>query len=139
MLTISEAARTLNVAPETVRRQLRAGKVQGLKVGKVWRIRPESLRVFEVETRQIAPLKTQASQIVEALRSGDFARRRAAIHELAQSPEAVREEVDALVCAQLEAQGEDGEFAPTDDFSDWKGLDSEPFLDGNGNPLGGPG
>lgn len=43
LLSVDEAARTLNMHPRTVRRLLREGKLTGAKVGGEWRISADSL------------------------------------------------------------------------------------------------
>ena len=43
ILTADEVAVILRVLPKTVRSLLRAGKLPGVKVGRVWRIREEAL------------------------------------------------------------------------------------------------
>jgi nitrogen PTS system EIIA component len=45
-LTIQEVAATLRVSPITIREWLRKGKMNGLKTGKLWRIRKEDLQRF---------------------------------------------------------------------------------------------
>src|SRR5688572_22106536 len=42
-LTVSEVAHTLRVSADTVRRWLRAGKLQGLKFGQVYRVPASAL------------------------------------------------------------------------------------------------
>jgi excisionase family DNA binding protein len=43
VLTIHEAAARLKLKPETVRDWLKAGKLKGVKLGRVWRIDAEAL------------------------------------------------------------------------------------------------
>src|SRR5262245_30656303 len=45
-LTLTETARILRLHPETVRRLLATGKLPGRKLGKTWRVSPESLQRF---------------------------------------------------------------------------------------------
>lgn len=48
VLTVDEAARALRVSPESIRRWLRDGLIQGVKFGHVWRVaRDEVLRVMQ--------------------------------------------------------------------------------------------
>src|SRR4051812_48761881 len=43
LLSPDDAAERLGVAPKTVRAWLRAGKVRGVRAGRLWRLRPEDL------------------------------------------------------------------------------------------------
>jgi excisionase family DNA binding protein len=50
VLTIHEAATRLKLKPETVRDWLKAGKLKGVKLGRVWRVDAEALeRLLEGE------------------------------------------------------------------------------------------
>lgn len=60
LLTPEEAAAKLVVSPKTIRDWLRDGVLQGVKVGKLWRIREEDLQSF------IAQNATSASFAKEA-------------------------------------------------------------------------
>ncbi|MDI9608469.1 MAG: helix-turn-helix domain-containing protein [Atribacterota bacterium] len=44
LLTPKEVAEKLRVSEQTVLRWLRKGKLKGVKVGKLWRVREEDLR-----------------------------------------------------------------------------------------------
>lgn len=46
VLTVSEAAEILKLDPKTVERQLRAGRLPGAKVGRVWRISRAALEGY---------------------------------------------------------------------------------------------
>ena len=46
LLTTEEIAAILSVHPRTVMRWLREGKLKGLKVGRLWRVRLEDLEAF---------------------------------------------------------------------------------------------
>lgn len=46
LLTPEEAAERLAVSPKTVRDWLRSGELKGVKVGRLWRIRPTDLEAF---------------------------------------------------------------------------------------------
>lgn len=46
LLTPEEAAARMAVSPKTVRDWLREGKLQGVKVSNLWRVRPEDLEAF---------------------------------------------------------------------------------------------
>ena len=50
--TPDEAADYLKVSPKTIRAWLRLGKLQGLKVGAMWRIPEEALEAFLASTSQ---------------------------------------------------------------------------------------
>ena len=41
-----DVALKLNVKPLTVRRWLKSGKLKGLKVGRLWRVRESDLKAF---------------------------------------------------------------------------------------------
>ncbi|MCL6583361.1 MAG: helix-turn-helix domain-containing protein [bacterium] len=43
LLTLQDVAERLAVAPKTIRDWLREGKLKGLKVGKLWRVREQAL------------------------------------------------------------------------------------------------
>jgi len=46
LLTINEAAEMLAATPRAVYEWIRNGKLQGVKIGVLWRIRPEDLEAF---------------------------------------------------------------------------------------------
>ncbi|MCX5888201.1 MAG: helix-turn-helix domain-containing protein [Deltaproteobacteria bacterium] len=46
LLTPEDAAKALVVKPETVREWLRTGKLKGVKMGRLWRIREKDLENF---------------------------------------------------------------------------------------------
>ncbi|NLO87415.1 MAG: helix-turn-helix domain-containing protein [Firmicutes bacterium] len=46
LLTPEEAAKRLAVSPETVKKWLRMGKLNGVKVSVLWRVREEDLEYF---------------------------------------------------------------------------------------------
>ena len=46
ILTIEEAAEELKVQPKTVREWLRTGRLEGIKAGRLWRIRREEWERF---------------------------------------------------------------------------------------------
>ena len=45
-LSADEIAKRLKVAPLTVRRWLKAGKLKGLRAGRLWRVRESDLESF---------------------------------------------------------------------------------------------
>ncbi len=52
LLTLEEVAERLAVAPKTIRDWLREGKLKGLKVGKLWRVREQDLEAFLAEAER---------------------------------------------------------------------------------------
>lgn len=46
LLTPEEAALQLGIAPRTIREWLRNGKLQGVKLGRLWRVRETDLKAF---------------------------------------------------------------------------------------------
>lgn len=46
LLTPEEAAERLNVSPLTIRKWLRSGRLRGVKVSVLWRIREQDLEKF---------------------------------------------------------------------------------------------
>lgn len=46
LLTPEDAAKALVVKPETLRGWLRTGKLKGVKVGRLWRVRERDLEAF---------------------------------------------------------------------------------------------
>ncbi len=46
LLTPEEAAERMAVSPKTLRDWLRSGELRGVKVGKLWRVRPADLEAF---------------------------------------------------------------------------------------------
>lgn len=46
LLTPEDAAKVLLVKPETVREWLRTGKLKGVKMGRLWRVRESDLETF---------------------------------------------------------------------------------------------
>jgi excisionase family DNA binding protein len=45
-LSPADVAKKLNIIPLTVRRWLKSGKLKGLKVGSLWRVRESDLIIF---------------------------------------------------------------------------------------------
>jgi excisionase family DNA binding protein len=53
LLTVDEVAENLQIHPETIRRWLREGRLEGYRISRKggWRIRPESVtKMLEVQT-----------------------------------------------------------------------------------------
>lgn len=46
LYTPTEVAQKLKVSPKTVYSWLKSGKIEGVKIGKLWRIRKEALEEF---------------------------------------------------------------------------------------------
>lgn len=46
LLTPEQVAEYLNLAEKTIKDYLRAGKIRGVKIGNVWRVKPEDLEAF---------------------------------------------------------------------------------------------
>lgn len=152
LLTVEQAAARLQLAPFTVRQQLKRGALRGIKRGRVWRI-PESALMepsaslrpaqeWKEAANELAPVyeasianggeltaisqentpEARAKAILAALRSGDKARRNAAIIRLAKSDEQTVEIVTEAAARAVEEWN-----GPDDDFADWRALDGEPF------------
>lgn len=143
--TVDEAAATLKLDAQTVRRMLQQGRLSGRKVGKAWRISESALRRV-VAVQPNAPdqtraspglnqskeeIQTQADEIWAAMLSGDDARRDNALFTLFQAPDAVQSivmqrsgEAAARYYATPEGQ---------DELADWRALDGEPFHDDEGD------
>jgi excisionase family DNA binding protein len=46
LLTAEQAAAILQLSPKTIKDWLRAGKLPGCKIGRLWRVKPEDLEAF---------------------------------------------------------------------------------------------
>jgi excisionase family DNA binding protein len=46
LLTVEQAAATLQLSPKTLKGWLRAGKLTGCKIGRQWRVREVDLKTF---------------------------------------------------------------------------------------------
>lgn len=58
LLTPDEAAERLAVSPKTLRDWLRTGALRGVKVGRLWRVRPTDLEAFIQEPDMSEPPET---------------------------------------------------------------------------------
>ncbi len=68
-LTVEEAATRLKVAPFTVRVWLREGKIEGVKLGKVWRVLVASLDTLaRPKQTDVTPNASETAE-VEAIRA----------------------------------------------------------------------
>lgn len=63
MLTVHEAAKVLNVHPETIRRMIHRGDLPALKVGAVYRIREEDLTPTRATAARPAAVAEPASPL----------------------------------------------------------------------------
>jgi excisionase family DNA binding protein len=66
LLTAEQAAATLQLSPKTLKGWLRAGKLTGCKIGRLWRVREADLaafiqasRMLRVREENAKPLKQQ--------------------------------------------------------------------------------
>jgi excisionase family DNA binding protein len=68
VLTIEEAAEELRVQPKTVREWLRTGRLEGIKAGRLWRIRREEWERFlkASTTRRKEPIDEDLDDIAAA-------------------------------------------------------------------------
>jgi len=66
LLTSKQVAQILQVHPLTVLKYIKAGKLRGIKLGRVWRFREKDVEQF-LEDRSMAlnPSKTDEQQIIE--------------------------------------------------------------------------
>lgn len=129
LLTIEQTAQRLQLDKTTVRRQIKRGALRGIKRGRQWRVPESALMESSVQSsvavddeKATDTPETRAKLILEALRSGDRARRRAAIIRLASS--------DAATIEMVEEASEAAEAAyagAQDDLSDWRALEGEPL------------
>ncbi len=129
MLTIEETATRLRVTPETIRRQLRAGRLEGAKVGAKWLIKPETVDQLLRPTGKSTGAQVEA--IWRDMTSGDASRHNAALKVLFAAPDDVKaqimarsEKAAAAYYATPEGEGE---------LADWRALEGEPFHDDEGD------
>jgi excisionase family DNA binding protein len=75
LLTPEEAARILAVSPKSVREWLRQGKLKGVKVGRLWRIRERDLEAFldpALRALEAAPEKARPNPRESRAVRGEF-------------------------------------------------------------------
>jgi excisionase family DNA binding protein len=53
LLTAEQAAAILQLSPKTIKDWLRAGKLTGCKIGRVWRVKPADLEAFIQASRLV--------------------------------------------------------------------------------------
>jgi excisionase family DNA binding protein len=46
LLTVEQAAAKLQIAPKTLKDWLRAGRIKGVRLGKLWRVKESDLEAF---------------------------------------------------------------------------------------------
>lgn len=68
LLTVEEVAAYLRVAPNTVYRWCRSGRLTGIKIGKEWRISRQHLDQFLADRVSAVPQRSVDSMLVEELR-----------------------------------------------------------------------
>lgn len=88
LLTVEQAAARLQLAPYTVRAQLKRGVLHGIKRGRVWRI-PESA----LTAGPISPLESALAMVESRdAQRGPVAMREAGVNDAAAELRAMREE-----------------------------------------------
>lgn len=127
-LTVEQAAERMQLHPDTIRRQIRAGQLRSVRRGRVHRI-PESA-LTEAPPRP-RPQSAQVEELWRRMTTGSAGEHNAAIIALAQAPDVVRAEIErrsgeaaAKYYATPEGQAE---------LADWRALDGEPFHDDEGD------
>jgi excisionase family DNA binding protein len=60
LLTVEQAAAILQLSPKTIKDWLRAGKLTGCKIGRVWRVKPADLEAFIQASRLVRGRKVSA-------------------------------------------------------------------------------
>lgn len=51
-MTLSEAGSLLGIHPDTLRRQIRLGKLKGRKVGPIWTVTPKEVERYRRENQR---------------------------------------------------------------------------------------
>ena len=70
LLTVDQAATRLQMHPDTLRRQLRQGRIKSLRAGKLWRIPESALTAPELQTPALSKtpeLQTPRQSRAEAI------------------------------------------------------------------------
>ncbi|RPJ34609.1 MAG: DNA-binding protein [Planctomycetaceae bacterium] len=60
LLTAEQAAAILQLSPKTIKDWLRAGKLTGCKIGRVWRVKPADLEAFIQAARLVRGAQSPA-------------------------------------------------------------------------------
>ncbi len=126
LLTVEQAAERLQLAPFTVRKHLREGRLRGIKRGaKSWRI-PESALLESSRAKRIG--RDEAERLWALL--SDFATHNQALHEIAAAPVGVQQLIDekSALAAQQWYETPTGKR----ELQDWRALDGEPLDFGGG-------
>jgi len=129
MLTIKETATRLRVTTETVRRHVRAGRLEGAKVGQKWLINPQTVEQLLLPTNGTA--QAQVETIWSEMTSGDAGHHNAALKALFRAPSDVQAQIrerSGKAAAAYYATPE-GEA----ELADWRALDGEPVHDDEGD------
>jgi excisionase family DNA binding protein len=61
LLTAEQAAAILQLSPKTIKDWLRAGKLTGCKIGRVWRLKPADLEAFIQASRLVRSREVPAA------------------------------------------------------------------------------
>lgn len=121
LLTVEQAAQRLQLAPFTIREQLKRGQLRGLKRGKVWRI-PESA-LTEATPPEPIDIGREIERLWKLL--CDPKTHNAAIVEIAAAAATVR----ANIAARSEQAAQRYYTTPSGEaeLADWRALEGEPF------------
>lgn len=92
LLTVEQAARRLQVQPETIRTRLRRGQLRGVKSGKLWRVPETALLENTAPQERDNPLLRAVAMVRERdAKSGPVVMRIAGVNDAAADVRAVRE------------------------------------------------
>jgi excisionase family DNA binding protein len=72
IFTPEQVAEKLSVSTKTVKDWLRAGKLQGVKVGRLWRVKESDLETFLKETQTMGKGKALSTARVQEVLTGVF-------------------------------------------------------------------
>jgi excisionase family DNA binding protein len=70
LLTTQQVAAILQLSPKTVKDWLRAGKLTGYKIGRVWRVKEADLEAFIRGSRVSPPQSPSTEFVTSSLRIG---------------------------------------------------------------------
>ncbi len=122
-LTVEQTAARLQLSPLTVQRQLKRGALRGVKRGRVWRV-PESALGESSPSPNSDGAQQKADAILAEIRSRDRQRRNTALGQLLHADAATR-----AIVERVAAEHQANYAGPQEDLSDWRALDSEPFVE----------